>query len=215
MIPKGCVSLTAAVDRLAEARRPAGQTDDDGRSAAREELGGEFYNGSILAMVIYPGTGATHTIRPERWGLEQAPTWLEQGECLLNSGLVYPRLDLSFTKEPTVNIFMSEHDLQRLMAKQEIKQEAAPRLDGKMSKPPPLSGEPLEHVEEPEPEQTRPAEPKLLKPAAWFEDVRKDHPRLKNEPLVTYARRLHALMKEAKVTKLWAFETLLRRFHEK
>ncbi len=34
---------------------------------------------------------------------------------------------------------MSEHDLQRLMAKQEVKQEAAPRLDGKMSKPPPFS----------------------------------------------------------------------------
>ena len=92
-----------------------------------------------------------------------------------------------------------------------------PRLDAKKlwPKSPPLSGEPLDHEKKPEPQPTRPAEPELLKPAAWFEDVRKDHPRLKNEPLVTYAGRLHALMKEAKVTKLWAFETLLRRFHEK
>jgi hypothetical protein len=73
----------------------------------------------------------------------------------------------------------------------------------------------LEHVERPEPEQTRPAEPKLLKPAAWFDDVRKDRPRLKNERLVDYAGRLHALMQEAKVTKLWTLETLLRRFHDK
>ena len=29
-VPKGCVLLTAAVDRLAEARRTAGQTNDDG-----------------------------------------------------------------------------------------------------------------------------------------------------------------------------------------
>ena len=93
-IPPGCVLLTAAVDRLAEARRTAGQTNDDGRNAARKELRDEFYNGSMLAMVIYPGTGATHTIFPKRWGLEQAPTWLEQGECLLTSGsLVYPRLE--------------------------------------------------------------------------------------------------------------------------
>ena len=88
-VPKGCVLLTAAVDRLAEARRTAGQANDDGKNAAREELRGEFYNGSMLAMVVSPGTGETHTIRPERWGLEKAPTWLEQGECLLTSG---PRL---------------------------------------------------------------------------------------------------------------------------
>ena len=37
-VPKGYVLLTAAVDQLAEARRPAGQTNDDGRNAARAEL---------------------------------------------------------------------------------------------------------------------------------------------------------------------------------
>ncbi len=43
-----------------------------------------------------------------------------------------------------------------------------PRLDVKelWPKSPPLSGEPLEHVEKPEPEQTRPAEPELLEPKA-------------------------------------------------
>jgi hypothetical protein len=69
------------------------------------------------------------------------------------------------------------------------------------------------------PEQTRPAEPKLLKPAAWFDDVRKDQPRLKNEPLVTYADRLHTLMQQAqqegRVTKVWIPKTLLRRLHDK
>jgi hypothetical protein len=77
-----------------------------------------------LATVIHPGSGETYTIFPERWALEIALTWLEQGECLLTSGLVYPRLGISFNNDPTVTIFVSEHDLQRLMAKEEVKQEA-------------------------------------------------------------------------------------------
>ena len=75
--------------------------------------------------------------------------------------------------------------------------------------------EPLEHVEKPKSEQTRPAEPERLKPTAWLDDVRKGNPRQKNEPLATYAGRLHALMPGAHVTKLWKFETLLRRLHDK
>jgi hypothetical protein len=215
VLPKGCVFLTAAVDRLAEARRTAGQTNDAGRNAAREALRGEFYSGSMLAMVIYPGTGATHTIYPERWGLEEALTWLEQGECLLTGGLVYPRLDLSFTKEPTVSIFVNEHDLQRLMAKQEVKQEAAPRLDVKelWPKSPPLSGEPRERVEEQG--QTKPAERELLEPKVWLAGARKDNPRRRNESPGAYATRLHALMQEAAVTKVWSYETLLRRLYDK
>jgi hypothetical protein len=79
-----------------------------------------------------------------------------------------------------------------------------------------LPEEPLnEFVEKPEPEQTRPAEPERLKPTAWLNDVRKDNPRKKNEPLATYAGRLHALMPGAHVTKLWTVETLLRRLHDK
>ena len=124
--PKGRVLLTVAVDRLAEARRTAGQTNDDARNAARVELRGEFHSGSVLATVIHPGSGETYTIFPERWALEIALTWLEQGECLLTSGLVYPRLGISFNNDPTVRIFVSEHDLQRLMAKEEVKQEAVP-----------------------------------------------------------------------------------------
>jgi hypothetical protein len=91
------------------------------------------------------------------------------------------------------------------------------RLDGKRlwPKSPPLSREPLEHVENPEPKQTRPAEPELLKPTAWLDDARKDNKRQKNEPLFTYAHRLHALMQTANVTKRWKFETMLRRLHDK
>ncbi|MBT1515715.1 hypothetical protein KIP88_35130 [Bradyrhizobium sp. SRL28] len=125
-VSKGRVSLTVAVDRLAEARRTADQTNEDGRNAAKVELRAEFYSASSLTTIIDPGTGKTHTIFPERWGLEEALTWLERGECLLTSGLVYPRLGLSFNKDPTVSIFMDEDDLQRLIAKQEVKQEAAP-----------------------------------------------------------------------------------------
>jgi hypothetical protein len=84
----------------------------------------------MLATIIDPRTGKTHTIFPERWGLpEEALTWLEQGECLLTSGLVYPRLGSWFNDDPTVSIFMSEQDLQRLMAKQEVKQQSVPDHD--------------------------------------------------------------------------------------
>jgi hypothetical protein len=80
-------------------------------------------------------------------------------------------------------------------------------------------GDALEHVEKPEPEQTRPAEPKLLKPAAWFDDAREDNRQHKNESQVAYAGRLHDLMQKAHaskhVTKLWAPQTLLRRLFDK
>ena len=49
---------------------------------------------------------------------------------------------------------MSEHDLQRLMAKQEVKQEAA-----HWTLITAVVRENRQHVEKPEPEQTRPAEP--------------------------------------------------------
>ena len=97
-----------------------------------------------------------------------------------------------------------------------------PQLDAKElwpKAPPPLSGEPLEHVEKPEPKQARPAEPKSLKPAAWFDDARKDNRQHKNEPLVAYAGRLHDLMQKAHaskhVTKLWAPQTMQRRLFDK
>jgi len=122
-VPKGCVLLTAAVDRLAEARRTAAQANDDGKNAARVGLRAEFHSGSMLATIVHPKTGETHTIFPERWALEEALTWLEQGKCLLTSGLVCPRLGISFNNDPTVNIFVSEHDLQRLIAQQATKQE--------------------------------------------------------------------------------------------
>ena len=89
-VPKGYLPLTTAVDQLAEARRPAGQTNDDGQNAARAELRAEFHSGSMLTMVISPSSGKTFTIRRTHWGREIALTWLEQGECLLTEDLVDP-----------------------------------------------------------------------------------------------------------------------------
>ena len=44
----------------------------------------------------------------------------------MTSGLVYPPLGISFNEDPTVSIFMSEQDLQRLKANWATKQETAP-----------------------------------------------------------------------------------------
>ena len=112
-----------------------------------------------------PPLRKNHKIRPHYWGGELALTWFEQGECWLTD-LVDPPLGMFHGKE-RATIFVGEHDLQRLMVKQEVEQEAAPRLDVKelWPKSPPLSGEPLEHVEKPEQEQTRPAEPESPTPA--------------------------------------------------
>jgi hypothetical protein len=123
-IPNGYVLLTAAVDRLAEARRTADQTKDDGRNAARAELRAEFYSDSISPLVV-SRSGKNYKIRPYHWGGELAPTWFEQGECWLTEYLVDPPLGMFHGKERAY-IFVGEHDLQRLMAKQEVKQEAAP-----------------------------------------------------------------------------------------
>ena len=117
-VPKGRVLLTAAVDRLAEARRTAGQANDDGKNAARVELRDEFHSRSMLTTVICPRSGKTYKIRPHHWAREKALIWLEQGECLLTEGLVDPPWGMLYEEE-RVTIFVSEHDLQRLMAGQE------------------------------------------------------------------------------------------------
>ena len=121
-VPQGYVLLTAAVDRLAEARRTSGQANDHGKNAAREKLQGEFYSDTISPLVV-SRSGKSYKIWPYHWGNDElAPTWFEQGECLLTDGLVDPPLRM-FQGEERANIFVSEHDLQRLMAKQEVKQE--------------------------------------------------------------------------------------------
>ena len=132
-IPPGCVLLTAAVDRLAEARRTAGQTKDDGKHAAQVELMGEFYSGAISPLVV-SRSGKNYKIRTYHWGGELASTWFEQGECVLTDGLVDPPLRMFHGKERAY-IFVSEHDLQRLIAKQEVKQEAAPKQSGLPGRP--------------------------------------------------------------------------------
>jgi hypothetical protein len=125
-IPPGCVLLPAAVDRLAEARRTAGQANDDGTHAAQVELRGEFYNDTISPLVV-SRSGKKYKIRPHHWGSEKAPTWFEQDEFWLieHEYLVDPPLGMFHGKE-LAYIFVGERDLQRLMAKQEVKQEAAP-----------------------------------------------------------------------------------------
>jgi len=130
-VPKGCVSLTAAVDRLAAARRPAGQANDDGKNAAWVELRGEFHSGSMLTTVISPSSGDTFAIRPQHWAREIALTWLEQGECLLTEDFVDPwppelagpERWPSLRRGERAPIFVSEHDCQRLVAQQTAKQE--------------------------------------------------------------------------------------------
>jgi hypothetical protein len=76
-----------------------------------------------------------------------------------------------------------------------------------------LPEEPRERVEDLR--QTSPAERELLQPKVWLAKVRKDHPRQRNELLVAYAGRLHALMQKANVTRAWSLQTLLRRLHDK
>jgi hypothetical protein len=62
--------------------------------------------------------------------------------------------------------------------------------------------------------QTKPAERKLIKPKAWFGEIREKHPRQQNEDQTTYAARLHVLMQEADVTTVWPIETLRRRLYK-
>jgi hypothetical protein len=62
-------------------------------------------------------------------------------------------------------------------------------------------------------QQTRLAERKLGS-KAWLAKVRKEHPRQQDERLGDYARRLHDLMQEAGVTKVWSFKTLRRRLYD-
>ena len=170
--PKGCTLLTEAVDRLA-----AGQSNKGGKAvaAARAKLRDELHSEAMLAAVIDPETGKTHTIVSDGWARDEALVWLEQGKCLLTEAPWFdPRLSGLFRNVPTVPIFVSEHDLQRLMAKQEGKQEPAPALGSKERGPksPPLSGGPLiepaavaarpERVEAP-----KPPEPKKKTSPQW------------------------------------------------
>ena len=145
-VPEGRVLLTVAVDQLSKKRRAVGQSYDDAKNAAWAELRAEFYNRSSLTMVISPSSGDAFAILPQHWARDEiALTWLEQGECLLHEDFVYPwPLPMAPSAQSVGSpesipghwpkmlrgerapISMSEHDLQRLMAKQEVKQEAAP-----------------------------------------------------------------------------------------
>ncbi len=118
-VPNGWVPLTTAVDRLAKHRRSADQANNDGKDATRATLRAELYGGLMPATVICPDSGKAYAIVPDRWALKEAQNWLEQGKCVLTNGLVYNRSGIRLSEDPVVKIFVTESDLQRLMAKQE------------------------------------------------------------------------------------------------
>ena len=95
--------------------------NDDGKNAAGAELRAEFYSDLISPLVV-SRSGKNYKIRPYHWGSELALTWLEQGECVLTEYLVDPPLGM-LRREEVAAIFVSEHDLQRLIAQQTTKQE--------------------------------------------------------------------------------------------
>jgi hypothetical protein len=81
----------------------------------------------MLATVVSPSSGYTFAIRPQKWAREEALTWLEQGECLLTEDFVDPSSPElagpgrwpSLRRGERATIFVSDHELQRLMASQE------------------------------------------------------------------------------------------------
>lgn len=128
--------LITAVDRFAEARRTASQTSDDAKNVARAELRAELHSGSVLATVVSPYSGDTFAIRPQYWARDIALTWFEQGECLLTEDFVDPNSPElagpgrfpSLWKGENATIFVSEHDFQRLLVRQVIKQKSGPNV---------------------------------------------------------------------------------------
>ena len=171
-VPKGYLPLTTAVAQLAEARRPAGQTNDDAQNAARADLAAELHSGSISTKVISPSSGHTFAIRSEHWAREIALTWLERGECLLTEDFVDPfSPELagpgrwpSLLRGERATIFASEHDFQRLLAQQATKQEPVPsdliadveaREKDKGGRPPDYDWEQIKDYGSSQPESTR------------------------------------------------------------
>jgi hypothetical protein len=57
------------------------------------------------------------------------------------------------------------------------------------------------------------AEP-LIPPKDWFARARREHPQRPGEGKMAYARRLHGLMQNAPVTRVWSLKTLRRRLDD-
>ncbi len=94
------------------------------------------------------------------------------------------------------------------------------------SGPPPISEHDPERLTyeaedgaEAEAPQQAPPDRQPLQPKAWWDKVRKAHPRKRGQDPTAYALDLHSLMKAAKqageVTKLWEFKGLRRRLYDK
>jgi hypothetical protein len=58
-------------------------------------------------------------------------------------------------------------------------------------------------------EAHRPIEPK-----EWFAAARRENPRKAGESVSDYARRLHKIMDEALVTKMWTEKSIRRRLYD-
>jgi hypothetical protein len=61
----------------------------------------------------------------------------------------------------------------------------------------------------------RAAPPTLMESKVWFAEARNVHPRGKRERTIDYAKRLHILMQDAPVNRVWPVGTLQRRLYDK
>jgi hypothetical protein len=108
-IPKGCLPLKSAIKRLAEARQTSVRS-------ARAEIWPELHSGSMRAGIIRPDTGGAAPIIPDRWALDDARSWLEQGECILTDSTNIANFTLPMFSGPhRATIFVFESDLDRLI----------------------------------------------------------------------------------------------------
>ena len=60
-----------------------------------------------------------------------------------------------------------------------------------------------------------PNKEELQDPKAWFAEARKQLPQRRGEMPFDYAKRLHAVMQTAPVSKVWRLETLRRRLYDR
>jgi hypothetical protein len=107
-VPEGCLPLKTAIERLAKARQTPIQS-------AQAEIRAKAHSRFIVAYVINPGTGELAPISSDRWALDDARSWLEQGECILTDSRYIANFNPRFSGPHRATIFVFEKDLQRLI----------------------------------------------------------------------------------------------------
>jgi hypothetical protein len=108
-VPEGCLPLKSAIDRLVQARQTSVQS-------AQAEIRTKLHSGLIRAVVMRPGTGELVGIISDRWALDDAQDWLEQGECILTSDRKIANFTPGLLSSPhRARIFVIEDDLNRLI----------------------------------------------------------------------------------------------------